>query len=369
MTAEIKGPSDVVKNAPSGQESAPVSSAADAVVGATSPNVVVARATNGAANGFWRWLRQFFWMGERMELAARRSYAPGQPGWEDYQFGCSAQTGARQLGESEEGGGAELLLDCAAARLMIRAHLARAGSELGHTATGDEYWEALAKLPPAGPLLAAISEEQRKLAISALGAEGESFLTKLPLAKRKLVACAVANLAMGLRDPLDRDVTLVGVVRLVRWIRISVALALVLGGLTMAIDKVFSRTNLALHRPVTVVTPHSEYGRDPSLLVDGDLSNLGFHTIEGPNQNVTIDLGKVRHIFRVVVYNRTDCCQQRAVPLKIEVSEDNRKFRQVALRKEQFEKWKADFPSTDARYVRLTDLSAAAFHLSEVEVY
>jgi hypothetical protein len=71
----------------------------------------------------------------------------------------------------------------------------------------------------------------------------------------------------------------------------------------------------------------------------------------------------------VVVYNRADCCQERAVPLKIEISPDNRQFRQVAERKQQFEKWKADFPPSNARYVRLTDLNAAAFHLSEVEVY
>jgi F5/8 type C domain. len=117
------------------------------------------------------------------------------------------------------------------------------------------------------------------------------------------------------------------------------------------------------------VTPHREHGRDPSLLVDGDLTNLGFHTIEAPNQNVTIDLGRVQRISRVVVYNRADCCQERAVPLKIEVSGDDGQFRQVAERKEHFEKWKADFPPTNARYVRLTDLAAAAFHLSEVEVY
>jgi hypothetical protein len=41
----------------------------------------------------------------------------------------------------------------------------------------------------------------------------------------------------------------------------------------------------------------------------------------------------------------------------------------VAERKEPFDKWKADFSSTDARYVRLTHLSAGAFHLAEVEVY
>ena len=103
-----------------------------------------------------------------------------------------------------------------------------------------------------------MSEEQRELAMSALGGQGESFLAKLPSAKRKLVAYAMATLARGLRDPLDRDVTLVGVVRLVRWIRISVALVVVLGGLTLAIYKAFSRTNFALHRPVTVVTPHPD---------------------------------------------------------------------------------------------------------------
>jgi hypothetical protein len=84
---------------------------------------------------------------------------------------------------------------------------------------------------------------------------------------------------------------------------------------------------------------------------------------------VTIDLGRAQRISRVVVYNRVDCCKERAVPMKIEVSKDGVQFRQVAERKEQFEKWKADFPSTDARYVRLIHLSAFAFHLSEVEVY
>jgi hypothetical protein len=308
-------------------------------------------------------------MDERMVISAQRNDTSGKPGWEEYQLGCAAQTGASQLGELEEGGGAALLLDCAAVRLMIRAHLARAGSELGPTPAGEECWAALAELPVGGPLLARMSEEQRELVTSALGGQGEPFLAQLAPAKRKLVACAMATLAQGLRDPLDRDVTQVGVALLVRWTRIAVALLVVVGGLAFAIDKVFTRPNLALHRPVTVVTPHPQYGRDPSLLVDGDTTNMGFHTIEAPNQNVTIDLGKVQRISRVVVYNRTECCQERAVPLKIEISQDDKQFRQVAERKQQFDKWKANFPPTNARYVRLTDLNAAAFHLSEVEIY
>ena len=369
MTDEIKGPNDAMRGAPSGRASAPVSSVAGPVAGAASPKLAVAQAGSGAPRGFWRRLRQFFWMDERMAASVMRSYAPGHPGWEEYQLGSAAQTNASQLGESEEGGGSAVLLDRAAVTLMVRAHLARAGGELGPTPTGDKYLARIAELPIGGPLLAAMSEEERGLVTSALGSQGEFFFAKLIPAKRKLVAQAMAALARGLRDPLDRDVTLVGAVLLVRWIRIAVALVVVVVGLALAIDKATTRPNLAMHRPVTVVTPHREYGRDPSLLVDGDLTNLGFHTIEAPNQNVTIDLVKLQRISRVVVYNRADCCQDRAVPLKIEVSQDNQHFRQVAERKEHFEKWKANFPTTYARYVRLTDLNSAAFHLSEVEVY
>ena len=369
MTDEIRGPNDAVEGAPNGPAYAPGSSVVAPGIEAASPEEAVTQAASRTPSGLWRRLRRFFWMDERMGVSLKQNYAPGKPGWEEYQLGCAAQTGASQLGELEEGGGAAFLLDCASVRLMIRAHLARAGIELGPPPAGDEYWARLAELPVGGPLLAAVSEEQRELVTSMLGEQGESVLAKLAPAKYKLAAHAMADLAKGLRDPIDRDVTAMGVALVVRWTRIVVALLVVVGGLAFAINKVFTRPNLALHRPVTVVTPHREYGRDPSWLVDGDLTNLGFHTIEAPNQNVTIDLGKVQRISRVVVYNRADCCQERAVPLKIEISPDNRQFRQVAERKQQFEKWKADFPPSNARYVRLTDLNAAAFHLSEVEVY
>ena len=323
----------------------------------------------GAPSGLWRLLRQFFWMDERMALSRRQSFAPGQAGWEEYELGRAAQVGASQLGESEEGGGSALLLDRAAVTLLIRAYLARAGRELGPTPAGEEYCARLAELPAGGPLLGSLSDEQRGLVASALDGHGEALLAKLPPAQRGLVAGAMACLAKGLCEPLDRDVRRVGGVLFLRWLKTSVALLVAIGGLTLAIVKVTARPNLALHRPVTVVTPHPEHGRDSSLLVDGDVTNLGFHTIDAANQNVTIDLGRVQRISRVVVYNRSDCCKERAVPLKIEVSEDGGKFRKVAERKEQFDKWKADFPSTKARYVRLTDMSTAAFHLAEVEVY
>jgi hypothetical protein len=214
-----------------------------------------------------------------------------------------------------------------------------------------------------------MTEEQRTLVTSALSSRGEFNLAKLSGATRSLAARAMGSLAKGLGDPLERDVRRVGAVLLMRWLRIAVTAVVLLGALGLLVSKATARPNLALHRPVTVVTPHPVYGKDPSLLVDGDRTNLGFHTIEAQNQHVTIDLGSVQTIYRVVVYNRADCCQERAIPLRVEVGEDTQRMRQVGERNEQFETWKLDFPPTSARYVRLTDLSAKAFHLSEVEVY
>ena len=42
-----------------------------------------------------------------------------------------------------------------------------------------------------------------------------------------------------------------------------------------------------------------------------------------------------------MVYNRADGFEERAVPLKIEVSKDNVKWTQIAERKETFDKWTA----------------------------
>jgi hypothetical protein len=70
------------------------------------------------------------------------------------------------------------------------------------------------------------------------------------------------------------------------------------------------------------------------------------------------------------VNNRADCCSERAVPLRIDVSADGTAFNTVAQRNEPFNpEWSAEFSSTKVRYVRLTNLSNTSFHLNEVEVY
>jgi len=112
-----------------------------------------------------------------------------------------------------------------------------------------------------------------------------------------------------------------------------------------------------------------QYNVDPAQVVDGDRTNLGFDTVALGEKSVLIDLLAPHRIRRVDVYNRMDCCQERVVPLSIEVSSDGKTFRHVADRSHRFALWKASFPPVEARWVRLTHHGDQPFHLSEIEVY
>jgi hypothetical protein len=76
----------------------------------------------------------------------------------------------------------------------------------------------------------------------------------------------------------------------------------------------------------------------------------------------------VKTVKRVEIKNRTDCCGDRAVPLVVEVSQDDKTWTQVARREAEFADWTAKFPKTKARYVRLRVARVAMLHLDEVKI-
>jgi hypothetical protein len=312
-------------------------------------------------------LRRFFWMDERVDQARGAAYGRGRPGWDEYEFALALMADADQLGEPMDGKTSALLLYRAAAALMIRVQLLRVGMDPGPPATTDECWARLAAHPSAAAILGATGEEDRSFINSGLGLEGERLWAKLPKDQRARAALALRKFARRLGADIEADAKRLRRALLVRWLRILVAALAV--GVAICLPLRASGRNLALHRPVTVVTPHPAYGTDPSKLVDGDRQNLGFHSIRAPNQHVTIDLGSVQRISRVVVYNRFDCCAERAVPIRLEVSTDGRSFQLAEERHEPFDRWEVELPGTMARALRLVDLRDDFFHLSEVEVY
>jgi hypothetical protein len=68
------------------------------------------------------------------------------------------------------------------------------------------------------------------------------------------------------------------------------------------------------------------------------------------------------------VDNRTDCCQERALPLNFEIF-DGKGWRLVAQRRAAFSVWKVDVAPVRARRVRFRRPGTGYFHLKRVSVY
>jgi hypothetical protein len=144
-----------------------------------------------------------------------------------------------------------------------------------------------------------------------------------------------------------------------RWLHLSAVAAAVLI-ITFAIRAYVRGPNLAAGKPFRTSSKIE-------CADDGCRAQL-FHTGSEASPWVEFDLGKPTPVHLIDVYNRDDCCQERAVPLVAEISNDRVKWRQVARRETQFATWTATFPRTPARYVRLRVDNATVFHLKDVVI-
>ncbi len=93
-----------------------------------------------------------------------------------------------------------------------------------------------------------------------------------------------------------------------------------------------------------------------------------FHTREEESPWFEVDLEVPTTFSSVDVRNRSDCCQDRAIPLVLEMSDDRRSWTELARRDETFSLWSPAFSSVTARYVRLRVLKRTYLHLEAVNV-
>lgn len=295
--------------------------------------------------------------------AEARGYAAGEPGYAQFLLAREALHDARALGQTREGLGSALLLYRAAVLLFAQARRSR---EPGH-AQGSARSVAA---PNARELLAPLPPERRsRLEPVFESGFGEAALAEQSPAQREGVLAALAELANAWGAPLEAAADLERRRHVRRWARRLAPPVLAGLALAWAASALLARDNLALHRAVSVSSAEPKVRAHPRQLVDGDRKNLAFHTQKGREQRALIDLGSVRSIRQVDVYNRFDCCQARAVPLRIDVSVDGKSYVPVARRTETFTLWSAHLPPTPARYVLLTNEADNFFHLTEVEVY
>lgn len=301
---------------------------------------------------------------------APQRFGPGAPGFADFELGASTLQDALRLAESPGSEPSVLLLLRTAVLALLRARQAQTSDAQVSPQLPDDSWAWLREQPDTGPLLEQLPAERRALLQRLLLQPVEvPALAELTAAGRQSCLITLRRLAVALGDPLQKLAAAAVRQRHAHRLRVAGIAGgslLVLGALFFGI---FSRPNLALHKPVLVETSDPQLAISPEQVVDGDRTNLGFHTLRGGAHSVLIDLQAPQRIRSVHVYNRIDCCLERAIPLSVEVSSDGQHFRHVAHRARRFALWKAKFPPVEARWVRLVHLGSAEFHLSEIEVY
>lgn len=108
--------------------------------------------------------------------------------------------------------------------------------------------------------------------------------------------------------------------------------------------------------------------RPAEHLCGSSVTDIFFHTNEDDQPFIEYDLGAPRELASVRVTNR-DVLRDRAVPLVLEVSDDGKRYLELARRTEEFDRWYPHFRTTKARFVRLRAARRTILHFERVEIY
>lgn len=160
-----------------------------------------------------------------------------------------------------------------------------------------------------------------------------------------------------------------------RWTTALMALTVATVGLTAALPRLLSK-ELAKGKPWRASSSYVECYPEDFACGSGRPSTgrtgIFFHTKDDHQPWVEFDLGAPTRFSEVVVHNRRDGNQfvlDRAVPLILEVGDDQQTWRVLAQRGQSFAVWTARFEPTTARFVRLRSPRTTMLHLEAVEVY
>lgn len=132
------------------------------------------------------------------------------------------------------------------------------------------------------------------------------------------------------------------------------------------------RQNLALGKPATQSSTYN--GGAAARAVDGNTAgnwpdNSVTHTDNTAASWWQVDLGAVRELGEVVLYNRTDCCAERLANFEVKVSNDGATWTKVAELAGTAPQ-RSSYPlNANGRYVRVQLRGTEVLSLAEVEVY
>jgi hypothetical protein len=249
------------------------------------------------------------------------------------------------------------------------------------------YWALLSQSGAlrAENLAAAFAESPRPLLLSAAGGdEGLANVQRILVEKQsaqqadeeseaQLTEAAIARTFVDALIQLKlRSTERVGGVLFERWVRTGAAVALAFGAVLAAvlfIRHLTAPTDLAEGKSWRVSSVEGAPCQPEENLCLNVRTDILFHTTQEKKPWFEVDLGTVASFSVVEVENRGDCCQDRAVPLVLEVSDDAQHWVEVARRKEVFDTWRAELSPQSARYVRARATRTTMLHLVRMSVY
>lgn len=216
-----------------------------------------------------------------------------------------------------------------------------------------------------------LSPEATALVERALGMERPAVeIPEIPGAEQAALAKALRQAAERAIRVVNRPRRAVQVLSLKSLIRFGLLLAVLLGavlGVLHGIRK-HKAKDLALGKSWTVSSQafqchpgENECGGVPTKIL--------FHTKDDASPFFEYDLGERTAFSSVVVTNRQDGYQERAVPLVLEVSDDQKTYRELARQDATFSVWEPAFPKQQARFVRLRVPRRTHLHLESVEIH
>jgi hypothetical protein len=127
--------------------------------------------------------------------------------------------------------------------------------------------------------------------------------------------------------------------------------------------------DLLAGRPYRTSSASSDFDVKTHVWMKGTQLPVFFVTNHEASPWIEYDLGKPTSLRRVLIEDRPDCCRARDVPLVIELSDDQKQWRELGKMTQEFFSWDAHFPVAKGRYLRLRVPRTTVFHLHRVEAY
>jgi hypothetical protein len=316
-------------------------------------------------------LKRYFLMRGAITEADQRAASLGRLGSADSHMARNLRGAAESLDDAAERHlGAILLLRhsliFAARGLGLRRQVIEDTSDVSAT------WSSVSALAEVSSVWLALSDPMRTrvegLVLQGITAEYDGWSAS----ELRSLRATLLRVVRHMTDALEDDILApkrIRVRRIGRWLTVTFVLCLASGWGFHEYRESRVSGNMALKRSVSISSTWRADLYPPDRVVDGDTTQVGCHTENQVEPWLSIDLGRTRRVHRVVVTNRLDGQQERAIPLRIETSIDGKAFTEYARRDAVFDTWTATRSTVKARYVRLTVLGQSILHLNEVEIY